>query len=128
MNDISGEKLAPEQPGSQAIDVGCESYGHLRKSSPPTEPLRRTTSWFASLPPEVQPFVLLRRYARVANLIAATWHEPELFRTYMESLLIDRRGGRRGFPPNVRSELLALQKHYQGRTRKHAPEQRRPFR
>jgi hypothetical protein len=115
MSEMSGERMA-SGPASQTDAV--DTYGHLRKSSPATEPLRRTLSWFANLPPEVQPFVLLRRYARVANLIAATWHDPHLFQTYMESLLIDRRGGRRGFPPNVRRELLLLQKHRESRRSK----------
>ena len=109
MSEISGERFAPERAASQADSV--DTYGHLRKTAPATEPLRRTLHWFASLPPEVQPFVLLRRYARVANLVAAIWHDAKLFRTYTESLLVDRRGGRRGFPPNVRRELIVLQKY-----------------
>jgi hypothetical protein len=115
MNEIGEERMAPG-PASQTDAV--ETYGHLRRSAPATEPLRRTLNWFASLPADVQPFVLLRRYARVANLIAATWHDAHLFQTYMESLLIDRRGGRRGFPPNVRRELLLLQKHHESRRSK----------
>jgi hypothetical protein len=110
MNEFGGERLTPGRATSQ-IDVQAEPWGQLRRSAPANEPLRRTLIWFGDLPPEVQPFVLLRRYARVANLVAATWHDANLFRTYIETLLVDRRGGRRGFPPNVRRELLALQKY-----------------
>lgn len=110
MNEFGGERLTPGRATSQ-IDVQAEPWEQERRSAPAIEPLRRTLIWFGDLPPEVQPFTLLRRYARVANLVAATWHDPKLFRTYMESLLVDRRGGRRGFPPNVRRELIALQKY-----------------
>jgi hypothetical protein len=113
MSEISEERFAPGRDSVEADSV--DTYGHLRKTAPPTEPLRRTLHWFGNLPPEVQPFVLLRRYARVANLVAATWHDANLFRSYVESLLVDRRGGRRGFPPNVRRELIILQKYRFGR-------------
>jgi hypothetical protein len=117
MNEFGGERLTP-QPATSQIDVQAEPWDKLRRSAPATEPLRRTLIWFGDLPPEIQPFVLLRRYARVANLVAATWHDANLFRTYIESLLVDRRGGRRGFPPNVRRELLALQKYRVSRRQK----------
>jgi len=52
---------------------------------------------------------LMRQFARVANLIAATWGHLEHFETYMESLLNDKRGNRKGFPPDVMAELVALE-------------------
>jgi len=36
------------------------------------------------------------------------WREPDIFRAYLEDLLIDRRGNRQGFPKAIRQELLAL--------------------
>ncbi|HKE40146.1 MAG TPA: hypothetical protein VKG21_09935 [Casimicrobiaceae bacterium] len=54
---------------------------------------------------------LMRQFARVANLIAATWGDLEAFETYMESLLTDKRGNRKGFPPDVVAELSALEIH-----------------
>ena len=52
---------------------------------------------------------LIRQFARIANLIAATWSNREYFETYMESLLTDQRGNRQGFPPDVLAELSALE-------------------
>jgi len=54
----------------------------------------------------------MRRYARIANLIAAAWGEAKAFHAYMESLLADKRGNRRGFPPDVQRDLLTLRHYY----------------
>jgi hypothetical protein len=94
------------------IDVAQEEHKHQRKAAPANTALPRTLIWAASLPPEVRPTALLRRYARIANLIAATWPDAKAFDTYMESLLTDKRGGRRqGFPVDVLRELTALVLH-----------------
>ena len=37
----------------------------------------------------------MRRFARIANLLAAVWDNPEYFNKYMDSLLIDNRGDRK---------------------------------
>jgi hypothetical protein len=100
----------PQAPSPMRVSL--EEYKSLRRVDPIDTPLHHTLLWFASLPPEVQPFVLLRRYARVANLIAATWRHRTSFRPYIESLLIDTRGDRRGFPPAVRRELMTLERYY----------------
>jgi len=56
-----------------------DQYKHLRKTSPADVPLRRTLEWVESLPPRVRPMALMRQFARVANLIAATWGDLEAF-------------------------------------------------
>jgi hypothetical protein len=93
------------------MSVGVEQYKHLRRAAPADIPLRRTLMWVASLPSTVQPTFLVCRFARIANLIAAMWADPKSFNTYTESLLTDTRGNRRGFPPEVLAELVAL-RHY----------------
>jgi hypothetical protein len=40
------------------------------------------------------------------------WGHCEYTRLHLQSLLIDRRKGRKGFPPEVRRELEALQRFY----------------
>jgi len=115
-NDIPSDVYAVEttkSPGvrtsSQQVPVALDKHQRLRKATPAETPLRRTLDWAESLPPRVRPKSLLRQYARVANLIAATWADLESFETYMESLLIDKRGSRKGFPPDVMAELHALE-------------------
>jgi hypothetical protein len=85
---------------------------HLRKSNPAKMLLPRTSMWVDRLPSVVQPIALVRRFARIANLIAATWDDPKSFDAYMESLLTDKRGKRKGFPADVLAELEALQRYH----------------
>jgi hypothetical protein len=51
---------------------------------------------------------VLRHYPRIANVLALSWNDPASVREYLFDLLIDRRGGREGFPEDVRAELLVL--------------------
>ena len=95
------------QTGGRAGD--CEAFSEV---IPAEMPLRRTLEWAAKLPDDVLPAALMCRYARVANLIAATWEDPKSFHNYMKSLLTDKPVNRRDFPPDVLSELLALQRYF----------------
>jgi hypothetical protein len=92
------------------MSVGIEEHKESRRAAPANLLLRRTLVWLASLPPDILPTALVRRFPRIANLIAATWRDPKSFDAYMESLLTDNRGTRRGFPPDVLAELEALQR------------------
>jgi hypothetical protein len=58
---------------SPQLRIERDEYKHLRKASPASTPLRRTLEWVERLPPRVRPMALMRQFARVANLIAATW-------------------------------------------------------
>ena len=53
-----------------------------------------------------------RQYPRIVNRLDDLWSQCEYTRFYFHSLLIDRRKGRKGFPPEVRRELEALQHYY----------------
>jgi len=85
---------------------------YVRKALPASQPFPATFEWIASLPPEVRPFQLLKQFPRIANMLAQAWPDPAAFREYMFDLLIDRRGGRQGFPQAVRSELLQLRTYF----------------
>jgi len=76
-----------------------------------TDLLDRTFKWLATLPPELRPIVTGQRHPHVVNRLGDLWPNCECTRLYFQSLLIDRRE-RRGFPPEVRKELEALQHHY----------------
>ena len=51
---------------------------------------------------------LEQRYPRIAEGMVLQWGHPQLDQ-YVDSLLIDDRGDRHGFPEAVASELLFLQ-------------------
>jgi len=84
-----------------------------RRGHPSDEPLPMTVTWAARLPAHVRPKVLLRTFGRIANALAANWTDPAVFRPYIDDLFVDRRGNRKGFPPEVMEELFALRAYYE---------------
>ena len=76
--------------------------------------LSSTIDWLAALPPNVRPLALATKYPRLANRIAHEWREPSACRRDFDDLVYDKRGTRRGFPPDVYVELLALRDYYYG--------------
>lgn len=96
---------------SQHPSHGEEHKGR-RKAAPANVPLPRTLNWVEGLPSSVKPTALLRQYARIANVFAATWNDPKALSSYMNCLLRDDRGNRKGLPPDILSELLALREYH----------------
>ena len=88
-------------------------YALLRKAQPATEPLGLTFRWIARLPQNVRPLNLLRQYPRVANALATSWPDRRAFRACLYSLLVDQRGNRKGFPPDVLAELMTLRSYFE---------------
>jgi hypothetical protein len=84
-----------------------------RKGEPAAEPLPATMQWAAKLPADIRPMNLLRQFPRIANFMAAAWPDPDSLRPYLDELFVDRRGNRRGFPPDVMAELFALRGFYE---------------
>ena len=72
--------------------------------------------WATDLPEEIQPLTLLQQFPRIANTLARLWQDDVESRMYLDDLLIDRRGGRRGFPPAVHLELLNLREYCERRS------------
>jgi hypothetical protein len=69
-------------------------------------------NWASTLPPTFRPNALLAKFPRIANLIAALWQDPSSLRRYVDDLLVDKRGNRKGFQPDILRELFALRAHY----------------
>ncbi len=74
--------------------------------------LNTTLTWLARLPKEVRPMVLAGRYPRIANNIAGIWRRVARCEEYLDTLVVDRRGNRTGFPPDVAMELNNLRGFY----------------
>lgn len=53
------------------------------------------------------PHALEHKYPRVFNKIMSLWDAPEI-EAYFMDLIVDTRGGREGFPPDVAAEILHL--------------------
>jgi hypothetical protein len=91
-----------------APDSGAERWRHLRRSTPLGTALPQTASWVAGLPEHLRPYALVELYPRIANRLAAAARHSGGLADCITELLIDRRGGRRGFPAEVSAELLLL--------------------
>ena len=83
------------------------------RTQPNNDVLRSTTvTWMARLPKDMRPMALAGRYPRIANNIANFWRRVARCEEYLDSLVVDRRGGRTGFPPDVAQELSNLRRFY----------------
>jgi hypothetical protein len=70
--------------------------------------LSQTHVWLHAVPRSIHPVQLCRHYPRIANQIAECWHDQTLVDRLLIELIIDRRGGRIGFPFRIADELRAL--------------------
>ncbi|MGO4331735.1 hypothetical protein AB4Z48_36135 [Cupriavidus sp. 2TAF22] len=81
-------------------------------ASPDTHTLAAAAlRWLASLPPAARPLELCRHYPRIGNQLAMLAASPDALSGYVGDLLIDKRGGRQGFPGGIALELSRLQEH-----------------
>lgn len=62
--------------------------------------------------PDLYPHKLEAGYARIVEKIADAWATPELAAKVFDDLLVDRRGGRQGFPPEIAREIYHLSVGY----------------
>jgi hypothetical protein len=104
---VAGTTHAPGAP------LQSDQDGRKRRAADPANGLLRpTTNWASTLPPAVRPNTLLAKFPRIANLIAALWQDPSSLRRYLDDLLVDKRGDRQGFQPDILRELFALRAYY----------------
>ena len=68
--------------------------------------------WLAELPVEVRPVECARRFPRIVNSIADRWRRVAQCEEYLDSLVVDLRGDRTGFPQVVARELQTLRGYY----------------
>jgi len=96
-----------------AVQESLESLIARRRPQPPEVLASETIKWLASLPSDVRPTALPSQYLRIANALARVWSDHRKCLEYLEELLIDRRGGRQGFPFEVALEIAGLKDHYE---------------
>jgi hypothetical protein len=83
-------------------------WTRVRRTRPLDQLLPAARRWADLLPQALRPVHLMEQYPWVANRIAFAWPDPRAVHDVLDDLLIDRRGGRRGFPPCVLVELMML--------------------
>ncbi|HEV8314188.1 MAG TPA: hypothetical protein VGQ23_14060 [Burkholderiaceae bacterium] len=80
----------------------------------------KARNWLERLPDEMRPRELCTRFPRIANQLAACWDDIGLIDHLLQDLLIDRRGGREGFPAEVIKDLALLYEYHDLRLRSEA--------
>ena len=85
--------------------------GH-RQPTPPETLQDGTTQWLAGIPFEHRPRQLAREFPRIANRLAECWKRPAQCEPYLKQLIMDNRGGRKGFPAGVAKELSIVAEYY----------------
>ena len=65
-------------------------------------------AWLASFRPNEQPSALCQSYPRIANRLALCWGDLSLAALVLDQLIMDKRSGRAGYPPEVTKDLLKL--------------------
>lgn len=111
---VSDARKALDEAVIPATGVKKEAANWESKRKPAAaESLRTATiQWILKLPPHIQPRHLQVKYPRVANRIAALWADPTGCESYLDDLLTDKRGGRKGFPLNVAQEIASIRDYY----------------
>ena len=89
-----------------------QNWAGRRKAKPAEFLFPTTMRWMATLPSGFQPMAIGRAFPRIANALAALWTRPDAFTSYLNDLLTDKRGARRGFPIDALAELHALRGYY----------------
>jgi hypothetical protein len=107
---IASAKAALDDAGKPA---GAETKPHPDRDPQPEAVMEPATqAWLESLPADVRPVALAAAYPRIANKLCFLWRRVARCEEYLDELLVDRRGGRAGFPLDVATELTALRNYY----------------
>jgi hypothetical protein len=72
-----------------------------------------TLRWLELLPEYARPTLFCERFPRIVNQFAIVWADRKLCKLYFETLMGDDRGGRSGFGPQVRKEIVRLRVYYE---------------
>lgn len=68
--------------------------------------------WFNDLPEKVRPNVLRCKFPHILERIQQEWESPRGLDRLFTNLMVDDRGGRRGFPFNAVREIYAIRDYY----------------
>ena len=99
-------------PAAYATHKVAENWDEKRAQRAPETLNGETTAWISAMPASVQPRQLALRYARLANRLCQAWKDPGKCERLLDELMMDRRGGRKGFPLQIANELATLRDYH----------------
>lgn len=67
------------------------------------------------VPPEAFPQQLVATYPRIIERIVELWGRADEIEAYFQTLMLDHRGSRQGFPEEVLTEIVKLRSYYRSR-------------
>jgi hypothetical protein len=119
LNDVVQPITRPRLADPPQKSLQSETdWTKVRKAKPADYLLPQSEKWFDALPTEMAPCALASQFPRIVNMIVLYWNDHRSAPALFEELLGDGRGGRAGFPPAVRRDLLNLQEFwYSGKLR-----------
>jgi len=92
--------------------IKAEKAGYTweRRSPRPEDDhvLGHTDNWLNALPVGIRPVHLQQDFPRIANELARLWAQTPALDLYFEEKEFSPREDRRGFPPLIKEELLAM--------------------
>ena len=90
--------------------VSPAHWERVRRDRVPTDRALsgQAIDWLLGLSAGLRPQRLTAQFPRIANALAAVWQDPVERQTALDKLLQGDRKGRKGFPPEVHAELVAL--------------------
>jgi hypothetical protein len=111
----SGSAPATGYGPPPASTDAADDWQQVRKARPADYLLPISERWFEHLPNDIVPVALATQFPRIVNLVAMQWEDRRACPAFFEELLMDRRGGRRGFPAEVRRDLSRLRNYWYSR-------------
>ena len=85
--------------------------------------LGHTHNWLNALPKGVRPVHLQEEFPRIANDLSRIWPDTPALDVYFAEKEFSAREDRRGFPPLIKEELLAM--HVYSLRNRQAPHEQR---
>ena len=113
VHQVSEHVVGPDTGQQRESSAASEQdWTSKRKAHPAETLLPVATRWLTTLPFDCYPLALAKTFPRIANALATFWARPDALMSYLSELLVDRRGGRKGFPLDVLDELHQLKAYY----------------
>ena len=102
-------------PFAGAVEYRPVATFQRQPQSPYDRALNRSAvNWLHELPADVRPRETTLRFPRILNRLARYWDSPRMVDEIFADLLVDRRVGRKGFPPVILEEIRVLYGHFKG--------------